>query len=168
MRVFRDRHDAGAELAHALQRFSEAAETVVLAHTHSSVPVAYEVATRLALPLAMEDDHEINVVDKTVIIVDDGDSARELCVAIEQQRSRRTRMVAVAIPVSPPQVFAMLHAAADFVACVLSPQHIYSVQAWFADFATPDDEDVRQMLVAAAQSLLLVRRGNFLSSSVDT
>lgn len=167
MRVFRDRHDAGIELARALRRYAEAPDVIVLAHTHGSVPVAYEVATRLALPLAMEDDEEIAVAGKTVIIVDDGDSARDMCIAIERQRARRTRFVVAAIPVSPPQVFAMLHAAADYVACVLSPQHIYSVQAWFADFEEPNDEDVRQMLIAAAQNLLLTRRGPFLSVRPD-
>jgi predicted phosphoribosyltransferase len=168
MRVFRDRHDAGVQLARALQRYAEAADVVVLAHTHGSVPVAYEVATRLALPLAMADDHEITIKDKTVIVVDDGDTAREICGAIETQRARGAATVVVAIPVSPPQVFAMLHAAADQVVCVLLPQHIYSVQAWFAEFEDPQDDDVRQMLVAAAQNLLGERRGHFLSTAVDT
>ena len=168
MRVFKDRHDAGAQLARALQHYSDASDVIVLAHTHGSVPVAYEVATRLALPLAMEDDHEIDIADKTVIIVDDGDTARQMCGAIEQTRARRATTVVAAIAVSPPQIYAMLHAAADHVTCVLSPQHIYSVQAWFADFEIPDEEDVRQMLIAAAQNLLNPRRGFFLSASVDT
>ena len=168
MRVFRNRHDAGAQLARALQEYADAANVVVVAHTHGSVPVAYEVATRLALPLAMACDQEINIADKRVIIVDDGDTAREICCAIENLRSRGAAKVIVAIPVSPPQVFAMLHAAADQVVCVLLPQHIYSVQAWFADFEEPHDEDVRQMLVAAAQNLLGDRRGHFLSTAVDT
>jgi putative phosphoribosyl transferase len=120
------------------------------------------------LPLAMDGDDDLVVAGMTVIIVDDGDAAREMCRAIEQQRARRATTVVAAIPVSPPQVYAMLHAAADHVACVLSPQHIYSVQAWFADFAAPNDEDVRQLLVAAAQNLLGARRSNFLSAAVDT
>lgn len=156
------------QLAHALRRYSEAPDVVVLAHTHGSVPVAYEVATRLALPLAMADDIEIDISGKTVIIVDDGDAARAICGAIEQQRARGAVSAVVAIPVSPPQVFAMLHAAADQVACVLLPQHIYSVQAWFAEFDEPEAEDVRQMLIAAAQNLLGLRRSNFLSAAVDT
>jgi predicted phosphoribosyltransferase len=167
MRVFRDRHDAGAQLAQALHRYAEA-DAVVVAHTPSSVPVAYEVAMRLGLPLAMENDEQLSVADKIVIVVDDGDTVRELCMAIEQQRNRHASRVVAAIPVSPPHVYSMLHATADHVACVLSPQHIYSVQAWFADFEPPNADDVRDMLIAAAQNLLAARRGNFLSATVDT
>jgi predicted phosphoribosyltransferase len=168
MRVFRDRRDAGVQLARALHQFADAGDVVVVAHTFSSVPVAYEVATRLALPLAMENDVDLDVAGKTVIIVDDGDTAREMCVAIERQRASRAAMVVAAIPVSPPQVYAILHATADHLACVLSPQHIYSVQAWFAEFEPPKDEDVRHMLIAAAQNLLRARSSHFLSASVDT
>ncbi|HEY5949947.1 MAG TPA: hypothetical protein VIV40_30845 [Kofleriaceae bacterium] len=167
-RVFANRHDAGAQLARALHGFSEACDAVVVALTRDSVPVAYEVATRLALPLTMVDDDDLNPTGKTVIVVDDGDAAREMCVDIERLRSHRAAKVVAAVPVASPQVFAMLHAAADYVACVLSPQHIYSVQAWYADFEPPSDDDVRHLRVAAAQNLVVVRRTHFLTSSVDS
>src|SRR6185503_18121224 len=51
MRVFKDRHDAGAQLAHALHAYADARDAVVLAHSRTSAPVAYEVAMRLGLPL---------------------------------------------------------------------------------------------------------------------
>ncbi len=156
MRVFRDRHDAGIELARALHRYTMAAEVVVLAHRPCSVPVGYEVATRLALPLMMIED-DLSVANKTVIIVDDGEAAREMAFAIEELRARGAATIVAAIAVGSPQVYAMLHAAADHVTCVLSPQHIYSLQAWYAELDPPSDDDVRQMLVAAAQNLLSAR-----------
>jgi putative phosphoribosyl transferase len=48
--VFRDRRDAGRQLAAALERFRDAAP-VILALPRGGVPVAYEVARALAAPL---------------------------------------------------------------------------------------------------------------------
>ena len=167
MRVFRDRHDAGVQLASTLRRYSEATDVVVVAHTHSSVPVAYEVATRLGLPLELLDPTNV-VVGRTVLLVDDGDDARGMVRAISELRERGAVMVVAATAVTSPAVYTMLRTAADHVSCILSPQHIYSVQAWFADFEPPNDEEIQQLLVAAAQSLVLLRRSNFLTSGVDT
>src|SRR5260221_618072 len=49
-RVFRDRHDAGRQLAAALARL-RAAAPVILALPRGGVPVAFEVARALAAPL---------------------------------------------------------------------------------------------------------------------
>lgn len=186
IRVFRDRHDAGAQLARALHGYAEAADVVVLAHTASSVPVAYEVATRLGLALdvvtrdagdahaterrelAARDDGDrdilvlrelaIDVADRIVLLVDDGDHARALPIAIERVRAFGAARVIAAVAVASPQVCAMLHAAADHAICVLTPQHIYSTSAWYADLREPSADDIRQLLVAAAQNRLRVRR----------
>ena len=48
--MFRDRREAGRLLAEALVAFKDT-DTVVLALPRGGVPVAEEVATRLALPL---------------------------------------------------------------------------------------------------------------------
>ena len=50
-RIFIDRADAGRALAESLSAWRSAPETVVLALPRGGVPVAYEVATALALPL---------------------------------------------------------------------------------------------------------------------
>src|SRR5262245_19510413 len=51
MRLFKDRRDAGTQLAHELQQFAHPEDVVVLALPRGGVPVAYEVATRLGVPL---------------------------------------------------------------------------------------------------------------------
>jgi len=168
MRVFRDRHDAGVQLASTLRRYTEAPDVVVVAHTRSSVPVAYEVATRLGLPLEVLDHDGLHVAGRTVLLIDDGDDARGMVLAIDELRARGAVMIVAAAAVASPAVYAMLHVAADHVSCILSPHHIYSVQAWFADFEPPKDEDIQQLLVAAAQNLLVLRRSNFLTSAVDS
>jgi len=51
MRDFRDRHDAGERLALVLQEYAERSDVVVLALPRGGVPVGYEIATRLGVPL---------------------------------------------------------------------------------------------------------------------
>ena len=50
-RTFRDRTDAGIELAERLGVYTNRADVLVLALPRGGVPVAYEVATRLHVPL---------------------------------------------------------------------------------------------------------------------
>jgi predicted phosphoribosyltransferase len=50
-RAFRDRVDAGEQLAHSLGGYANRDDVIVLALPRGGVPVGYEVATRLHLPL---------------------------------------------------------------------------------------------------------------------
>src|SRR3954465_13807959 len=49
--VYRDRREAGIELAQSLAGYARRTDAVVLGLTRGGVPVAYEIATVLALPL---------------------------------------------------------------------------------------------------------------------
>ncbi|WP_456433031.1 phosphoribosyltransferase [Nitratifractor sp.] len=49
--LFRDREEAGALLADRLQRYQNASDTIVLALPRGGVPVAYQIARRLHLPM---------------------------------------------------------------------------------------------------------------------
>lgn len=51
MHAFRDRHDAGRQLAQRFDRFIGHPDVVVLGLPRGGVPVAYEIATRIAAPL---------------------------------------------------------------------------------------------------------------------
>jgi predicted phosphoribosyltransferase len=51
MATFRDREDAGAQLAAALSEHASDPDVVVLALPRGGVPVGYEIATRLGVPL---------------------------------------------------------------------------------------------------------------------
>ena len=48
---FRDRRDAGTQLAESLQHYASRPDVIILALPRGGVPIAYEVATRLGLPL---------------------------------------------------------------------------------------------------------------------
>ena len=50
-KTFRDRVDAGRQLAEALSVYADRADVIVLALPRGGVPVAHQVATRLHLPL---------------------------------------------------------------------------------------------------------------------
>jgi putative phosphoribosyl transferase len=49
--IFHDRHDAGRQLAQALERYAGRGEVIVLALPRGGVPVGYEVARALHVPL---------------------------------------------------------------------------------------------------------------------
>src|SRR5215510_493741 len=51
MRLFHDRTDAGRQLAERLGEYANRGDVVVLGLPRGGVPVAYEVASRLGLPL---------------------------------------------------------------------------------------------------------------------
>ena len=51
MRLFHDRADAGRQLAEQLREYANSNEVVVLGLPRGGVPVAYEVASRLNVPL---------------------------------------------------------------------------------------------------------------------
>src|SRR5262245_42137419 len=97
MKVFKDRRDAGVQLAHALHSYGDDHDTIVLAHTRGSVPVAYEVATRLGLPLDVLGEEEFAhpdaaadaaIAGKRVLLVDDGEATRDMPLIVEWLRAR--------------------------------------------------------------------------------
>src|SRR5215475_11294992 len=49
--MFKDRYDAGRQLSRHLERYRDRADALVLALPRGGVPVGYEVATNLSLPL---------------------------------------------------------------------------------------------------------------------
>src|SRR5574339_1184599 len=51
MAIFRDRRDAGRKLAEKLSRYANRSDVIVLALPRGGVPVAYEVARALHVPL---------------------------------------------------------------------------------------------------------------------
>lgn len=51
MSLFKDRRDAGLQLAHRLQAYAGNAQVIVLALPRGGVPVAFEIAQALAAPL---------------------------------------------------------------------------------------------------------------------
>lgn len=60
-RIFRDRREAGQQLAHALEHYANCDDVVVLGLPRGGVPVAYEVALSLDAPLDVFVVHKLSM-----------------------------------------------------------------------------------------------------------
>ena len=89
----------------------------------------------------------IHLVNKTVILVDDGlatgSTMRAAVMAARQQQPAR---VVVAVPVGAPSTCADLSREADDVVCLRTPEPFVAVGQWYRDFTPTSDEEVRTLL----------------------
>jgi erythromycin esterase-like protein/predicted phosphoribosyltransferase len=96
------------------------------------------------------DRGELDVRDRTVILVDDGlatgVTARAAIHALRRQRPRR---LVFAAPVCAPDTARLLGSEADEVVCVAAPVHFGAVGSWYADFAQTSDDEVLKILSRA-------------------
>jgi putative phosphoribosyl transferase len=210
--VFRDRKEAGQRLAAALSEYANRPDVLVLALPRGGVPVAYEVARALNVPmdiflvrklgvpgreelamgaiatggvrvlnedvvsyLRIPDDviddvsskelRELerrertyrgdrpppDVRGKTVILIDDGlatgSTMRAAAAALRQQQPAR---IVVAVPVSAPQTCDEYRMGVDEIVCAVMPEPFQSVGQWYLDFSQTTDEEVSDLLNAAA------------------
>jgi predicted phosphoribosyltransferase len=88
---------------------------------------------------------------KTVILVDDGlatgSTMRAAAEAVKQLDPAR---VVVAVPVAPPETCEELREVVDDVVCAQTPSPFQAVGRWYEDFSQTSDEEVRELLEAAA------------------
>jgi putative phosphoribosyl transferase len=212
MSLYVDRRHAGRVLASELSKYSGRTDVVVLALPRGGVPVAYEVARRLAAPLDVfvvrklgVPGHEelamgalasgglwvlnedvvksldiskeeilraihvenrelfrrerayrgeraaVDVSRSTVILVDDGlATGATMRVAIQALRKRNPARVVAAVPVAAPETCSELSAEADEMICAATPQPFFAVGPWYDDFSQTTDDEVRELLEAAA------------------
>jgi putative phosphoribosyl transferase len=91
------------------------------------------------------------ITGRTVILVDDGlATGATMRAAVAAARRRGAAQVVVAVPVAPPETCAELGRLADDVVCPATPPLFLSVGQWYADFSPTTDEEVAELLQAAA------------------
>ena len=170
MTRFRDRADAGRALARLLPEFDRRPDAVVLALPRGGVPVGYEVARLLGLPIDVllvpepgvpGHDAELErrerlyrgarptrqVVDERVILVDDGlVSGATMRAAIAALRLLLPRTITVAVPVGGHLACDEVARAADRLVCALTPDTFDALDAWYEDFPQVSDDEVRELL----------------------
>jgi putative phosphoribosyl transferase len=213
MQTFRDRHQAGRQLAQRLDAYVGNPDVIVLALPRGGVPVGYEISTRLAAPLdvvvvrklgvpghselamgaiasggiVVIDQRTVNLLGishevldvveareraelerrersfradrppldvhgKIAILVDDGlATGASMAAAIEALRTRDPARLVGAVPVAPPDTCAALRSRADDMICLVTPDHMYAVGAWYDDFTQTTDAEVRELLDASAR-----------------
>lgn len=93
----------------------------------------------------------VPLVDRTVIIVDDGiatgSTARAAC---RVARAHHARKVVVATPVAAAQAVKSLRRDADEVICLETPSVFFAIGQWYGDFTQTSDEQVVDLLRRAA------------------
>jgi erythromycin esterase-like protein/predicted phosphoribosyltransferase len=89
----------------------------------------------------------------TVILVDDGlATGASMRAAIQALYRLRPGRLVVAVPAAPESTCAELRAMADEVICATTPSPFFAVGASYWDFTQTTDEEVRDLLRAAAAS----------------
>jgi putative phosphoribosyl transferase len=100
----------------------------------------------------------VDVVDRTVIAVDDGlATGRSALAAVGSLRKRGAARVILAAPVASRESVRMLAEAADAVVCVEVPPDLWAVGAWYADFRPTSDTEVAELLAENARAGLSAR-----------
>ncbi|HEX5473628.1 MAG TPA: phosphoribosyltransferase [Vicinamibacterales bacterium] len=90
---------------------------------------------------------------RDVVLVDDGlATGSTMKAAVQAVRQYRPARVVVAVPVGAPDTCAELAREADHVVCLQQPAAFSAVGLWYEDFRQTTDEEVRDLLDAAAQS----------------
>ena len=202
-----DRETAGRLLAERLLRYKDE-KPVVVALPRGGVPVAYEIARRLAAPLDIlivrkvgapgnpeyglgavveggsrfldepriraagysirelgptiarevaEVDRRaqefragrppIDLVDRTVILVDDGvATGGTVLAALGAVRTHSPRRIVLALGVAPPETVELLQPAVDDLVVLLVPRAFFAVGEWYRRFAQVSDEEVERLL----------------------
>ena len=208
--IFRDREEAGRLLAAQLDAF-RGQRAVVLGLPRGGVPVAYEVARALALPLdvlvvrklgapdepelgmgavaeggvrivdphivaavgATDDDveriaaRELREVERRVerwrgttparslegkvaIVVDDGiATGGTVRAALQALRRKKPTRIVLAVPVAPTSTLFSLRREADEIVCLEEVDMLWSIGAWYEDFAQVSDTRVTELLEQA-------------------
>jgi putative phosphoribosyl transferase len=210
---FLHRTDAGHRLAAQLGEYAGRDDVLVLGLPRGGVPVAYEVALALSVPLdvflvrklgvpgheelamgaiasggvrvmndrvmaaagidertvsavAAEEQRELerreaayrgdrpplDVRGKTVILIDDGlatgSTMRAAVLALREQEPAR---LVVAVPVAAAETCRDFRTEVDDIVCADTPEPFYGVGMWYEDFSQTTDEEVQELLAAAAR-----------------
>lgn len=149
--LFRDRLDAGRQLAGALHRLA-GLNPLVLGVPNGGVPVAAVVARELdgqldLVPARTAGLPGPDVHDRVVVVVDDGLAAgAALVAALRSLRARGPRRLLAAVPVGAQDALRAVAHEADEVACVYAPEDFRSVGEHYLEYPQVGDEEVWRLL----------------------
>ncbi len=94
----------------------------------------------------------LDVVAKTVILVDDGlATGSSMRAAVQALRERGPRRVIIAVPVAARQTCDELRAEGHEVVCATTPEPFMAVGQWYKEFCQTTDDQVRELLERAAR-----------------
>ena len=89
---------------------------------------------------------------RVVILVDDGlATGATMRAALAALRQRGVAKIVVAAPVGAPDTCRELEREADETICAICPEFFHAVGQYYEDFSQTSDEEVRELLLRAAQ-----------------
>lgn len=98
------------------------------------------------------DGPPLDLKGRVVILVDDGlatgSTMRAAVAAVKQQNPQR---IVVAVPVAAADTCNDFRREVDEVVCVITPEAFRAVGLWYQDFSQTSDDEVHELLAAAAQ-----------------
>ncbi|HJQ11340.1 MAG TPA: phosphoribosyltransferase [Gemmatimonadaceae bacterium] len=104
--------------------------------------------------LYRDDRPSPDVRDRTAILIDDGlATGSTMRAAVQALRQESARKVVVAVPIAPPDTCEAMRQEVDDIICAITPDPFLAVGVWYADFSETSDEEVRELLLRAAQEL---------------
>jgi putative phosphoribosyl transferase len=84
---------------------------------------------------------------RTVILVDDGvATGGTVRAAVQAVRAEAPKRIVLAVPVAAAQTVEELAEEADRVVCLLSPDDLHAVGAWYQEFEQVGDDEVVRLL----------------------
>jgi putative phosphoribosyl transferase len=93
------------------------------------------------------DSPELDLKNKTVILVDDGfATGASMRAAATAVRQLQPSYILLAVPTAPPETCELLETIADEVLCLITPTPFAAVGYWYEDFSQTTDEEVRELL----------------------
>lgn len=152
MTEFANRRDAGARLALELQGYAERPDVIVVAASSGGIPVGYEIAVRLGLPLAIFNARSLEQIgprDTFIVAVDGVESAASMIPTLTSLRRGRADQVVAAIPVACADACATLTAYVDDIVCLVKTP--LDVENSYRDFSQGSDADARRLIERAAR-----------------
>jgi len=95
-----------------------------------------------------------DVKGRTVILIDDGlATGSTMRAAAAALRKLGPERIVVAVPVSAPETCDEIREEVDEVVCAVTPEPFRGVGLWYKDFSQTTDEEVRELLERARQSV---------------
>lgn len=92
-----------------------------------------------------------DLVGKTIVLTDDGAATGvTLLAAIEDLRKAKVKKIVTAIPVCPPDTAGILRKKSDELVVLAEPALFEAVGRWYHDFPQVEDDEVLELLRAAA------------------
>lgn len=93
---------------------------------------------------------EIDLMGKTVLLVDDGlATGATMRAAVDALRERNPEKIVVAVPTAPPETCSEFEDVVDDMVCVTTPRPFFGVGGAYRDFSQTTNEEVRDLLERA-------------------